>query len=196
MAQLSGAERLAAPCCISEKRATCSSGEDLIATVDDDYYARGGLSAFVDSLGHTSSAFASEHYFSSDVALGNAYRISDVLLPGVRGAGLQIRLIADGYRILVIVIIACYDDNTRARVVQTGAVGYLAKPLREAVLVTNEEGGTRMTLREWLIVVGLTALTCAVICNFKGHRKGYELAQRLAPLRRGRHTTSCTRSCP
>lgn len=47
--------------------------------------------------------------------------------------------------------------------------------------MTNEEGGTRMTWHEWLIVVGLTALACAVICYFKGHRKGYELAQRLAP---------------
>lgn len=73
---------------LSEKRATRSSGEHLIPIVDDDYYARGGLSAFIESLSHTSFAFASENYFSSDVAFRNAYPDLRCLSAGSAGSRL------------------------------------------------------------------------------------------------------------
>lgn len=38
-----------------------------------------------------------------------------------------------------------------------------------------------MSWHEWLIVVGLIGSTSAVVCYFKGCRRGYEIAQRLAP---------------
>ena len=96
---------------ISEKRASRSSGEHPVAITDGDYYARSGLSAFIDFLGLLSSAFAlAERYLSSGIALRKASLISDFDPPWMRRSDLQLRLIADGYRAPDIFVSACCGE--------------------------------------------------------------------------------------
>lgn len=121
-----------------------SSAKRLIAIIDDDHYARDGLSVYIESLGHISAAFATaEEYLSSGVALRNACLISDVHLPGMQGPDLQARLIADGHRIPIIFVTGFYNEEVRARVLKAGALGYLAKPCSESSLIENLEKALR-----------------------------------------------------
>jgi FixJ family two-component response regulator len=135
-AHLSRRESVAARCLISERQALRSSAKNLIAIIDDDHSVRDALSVYLESWGHSTATFATaERYLSSGVAVSNACLISDVQLPGMQGPDLQVRLIADGYRIPIIFITGFYNENTRARVLRAGAIGYLAKPWHEASLI-------------------------------------------------------------
>lgn len=135
-AHLSERASLAAGCLQSERQALGSLRNRLISIIDDDCYARDGLSAYIESLGHVSAPFATaEQYLSSGVVVRNACLISDVQLPGMQGPDLQVRLIAYGYRIPIIFVTGFYNENTRARVLRAGAIGYLAKPWHETSLI-------------------------------------------------------------
>jgi FixJ family two-component response regulator len=56
-------------------------------------------------------------------------------MPGMSGADLQQRLIADGNDIPVIFITACFDEMACARALKAGAYGFLRKPFSEESLV-------------------------------------------------------------
>lgn len=102
---LSGSESIATRCLISERPALRSSSKRLIAIIDDDPYARDGLSAYIESWGHNTATFATaEQYLASGIVVRNACLISDVHLPGMQGPDLQVRLIADRYRIPIIFV--------------------------------------------------------------------------------------------
>jgi FixJ family two-component response regulator len=51
------------------------------------------------------------------------------------GAELQQRLIADGNDTPIIFMSADSDDNTRSRVLNAGAIGFLRKPIDAQILV-------------------------------------------------------------
>ena len=90
---------------------------------------REALERLVGVVGYATSAFATaEEYLFSDLMGDTACLISDVQLPGMTGADLQARLVADGYSIPIIFVTGFFDETVGARVLEAGAVDYLAKP--------------------------------------------------------------------
>jgi FixJ family two-component response regulator len=111
--------------------------QHLIAIIDDDAFARDGMTALVESLGYVSARFAStEEYLASNIVVETACLVLDVHLPGMNGPDLQANLLADGYRIPIIFVTGQFDDRTRAKVSRAGAIAYLAKPCCEKMLVS------------------------------------------------------------
>jgi FixJ family two-component response regulator len=53
------------------------------------------------------------------------------------GAGLQDRLIADGYRTPMIFMTAYFDEKIRAQVMRAGAFGFLSKPFADESLIES-----------------------------------------------------------
>ena len=56
-------------------------------------------------------------------------------MPGMNGADLQDRLIADGHRTPIIFVTAFPDEDVRARVLKAGACGFLTKPFSDESLI-------------------------------------------------------------
>ena len=108
----------------------------MIAIVDDDKAAREALDMLVRSLGYNASTFGSaEDFLKSEKLHDTSCLITDLQMPGLNGIDLQSRLFAQGHRIPVIFITGHPEDNVRARAMNAGAVGFLAKPVRSRHLI-------------------------------------------------------------
>ena len=100
----------------------------LIAIVDDDEYARSGLSVLIESLGYRAATFASaEEFLASSMREDTACLILDVHMPGMNGPDLQAHLIAEGRCPPTVFITGQFDEHVRKRVIKAGAIGYLTK---------------------------------------------------------------------
>lgn len=109
---------------------------ELIAIVDDDGYARAGLRALIESLGHRAATFASaEDYLTSGASQSAACLILDVHLPGMSGPDLQAHLMAAGRCPPTIFATGRFEEHVRKRVIGAGALGYLTKPSSEKALL-------------------------------------------------------------
>ena len=87
-------------------------------------------------MGYAAETFASaEEYLRSNRAADTACLISDIQMPGMNGADLQDRLIADGYRMPIVFVTAFPDERIRARVLRAGACGFLTKPFSDESLI-------------------------------------------------------------
>jgi len=118
----------------------------LIAIVDDNIAVRKALQRFLQSLNHAVSTFeTAEEYLASDLMRDTGCLISDMQLPGISGADLQARLIADGYRIPTVFITGFFSETTRARVLAAGAIDYLTKPCNMKSLMTCIEKAFAMS---------------------------------------------------
>jgi FixJ family two-component response regulator len=107
----------------------------LIAIVDDDQYTRSGLGFLIESLGCSVAMFVSaEDYLAADASENKACLILDVHLPGMSGPDLQAYLIAEGGCPPIIFVTGRFDEDVQKRVIEAGALGYLAKPCNEALL--------------------------------------------------------------
>jgi FixJ family two-component response regulator len=70
----------------------------MISIIDDDEFMLDAVSNLVRSLGYSAAVFSSaEDYLRSDHLRDSACVIADVQMPGMTGADLQDRLIADGH---------------------------------------------------------------------------------------------------
>jgi FixJ family two-component response regulator len=108
----------------------------LISIVDDDEPTRESTKGLVRSLGYQAATFASaEEFLQSDSLDSTACLITDVQMPGLSGIDLQRGLIAQGILMPTIFITAFPEEETRARAMKAGAVGYLSKPCREESLL-------------------------------------------------------------
>lgn len=108
----------------------------LITIVDDDEYARVGLRALIDSLGHRIAAFSSaEEYLASDIGESTSCLILDVHLLRMSGPDLQARLLAGGRCPPTVFVTGRFDEQVRKRVTEAGALGYLTKPCNEKALL-------------------------------------------------------------
>ena len=87
-------------------------------------------------MGYAAETFVSaEEYLQSNRAADTACLISDIQMPGMNGADLQDRLIADGHRMPIIFVTAFPDEKVRARVLKAGALGFLTKPFTDEGLM-------------------------------------------------------------
>jgi FixJ family two-component response regulator len=108
----------------------------LISIVDDDESIRESTKGFVRSLGYEAAAFASaEEFLQSDSVDSTSCLITDVQMPGLSGIELQLGLIAQGVQMPTIFITAFPEEETRARAMKAGALGYLSKPFSEDSLL-------------------------------------------------------------
>jgi len=108
----------------------------LISIVDDDGLVRESTRGLIRSMGYAAEAFASaEDYLRSARVADTACLISDIQMPGMNGADLQDRLLAEGRRTPIIFVTAYPDETIRARVLKAGALGFLTKPFSDASLI-------------------------------------------------------------
>ena len=109
----------------------------LIAVVDDDESVREALTGLLKSLGYRAVSFRSaKDFLQSRRRDGTACLIADVQMPGMTGPELHDRLVASGKPIPTILITAYPDEIVRARALQAGVQGYLAKPFSDGDLLT------------------------------------------------------------
>jgi FixJ family two-component response regulator len=108
----------------------------LIAIVDDDELALGGMRDLVESLGYVAATFTSaEHFLQSAVIAQVTCLITDLQMPGQSGLELQEALRSRGYQMPVILVTAYPNDKDRARALNNGAVEFLSKPFDERWLM-------------------------------------------------------------
>ena len=108
----------------------------VISIIDDDESVREATKSLVRSLGYKAAVFASaEEYLQSDRLDHSSCLITDLHMPGMSGADLQDRLIADGRQIPMIFVTAYYEEKVRDRVLDAGAYGFLRKPFNDESLI-------------------------------------------------------------
>jgi FixJ family two-component response regulator len=108
----------------------------VISIIDDDASVREATATLVRSLGYSTAVFASaEEFLRSGQVWESSCLITDLHMPGMNGADLQDRLIANGHQTPVIVMTAYSEDKVRNRVLDAGAFGFLRKPFDEDSLI-------------------------------------------------------------
>ena len=118
----------------------------VIAIVDDNDSFRYATMSFIRSLGYAVVQFASaEAFLKSDRLQETDCVISDVHMPGMNGVELQGKLIAQGYHLPIIFVTAFPEIKVSAQALAAGAIGFLAKPFNDEMLVAclNEAIGAR-----------------------------------------------------
>lgn len=97
--------------------------------------------SLVAAMGFDTRAFASASAFltsdlrTCDIRSAAACLISDIRMPGMSGLELYRTLLASGRAIPTILVTAYPDDTTKARALEAGIHGYLAKPFDPEVLL-------------------------------------------------------------
>jgi FixJ family two-component response regulator len=110
----------------------------VIAIVDDDNFAREGISSLLLSFEYTASSFASaEEFLASGLVDRTTCLIADVHLPGMSGLQLQKRLNEERRCPPVIFITGYFSETARAQALEAGAVAYFRKPFREGSLIDS-----------------------------------------------------------
>src|SRR5215472_4052233 len=108
----------------------------MISIIDNDEFMLDAVRNLVRSLGYRAAVFSSaEDYLRSDSLRDSACVITDLQMPGMSGADLQDRLIADGLRTPMIFMTAYFDERVQKRVLNSGAFGFLSKPFDDECLI-------------------------------------------------------------
>jgi len=108
----------------------------MISIIDDDAFAREGISGLVQSYGYDVSAFSSAEHFLTFGSLDEVKCVvTDLNMPGLNGLELQRELRDRGCRIPVIFVTAYPDERQKRRALDAGAVGFLSKPFSEQSLL-------------------------------------------------------------
>jgi FixJ family two-component response regulator len=123
----------------------------VISIIDDDASVREAIARLVRSLGHRAAVFSSaEEYLQSGRVGDSDCLITDLNMPGMSGATLQDRLIAEGSRTPIIFMTAYFEEKVSARVLDAGASGFLRKPFEDDSLIecltkalTQSDGGPK-----------------------------------------------------
>jgi two-component system, LuxR family, response regulator FixJ len=110
----------------------------VIAIVDDDNFAREGISSLLLSFGYTASRFASaEEFLASGLVDSTTCLIADVHMPRMSGLELQKRLNEERRCPPIIFLTGYFSERARAQALEAGAVAYFGKPLREGSLIDS-----------------------------------------------------------
>jgi two-component system response regulator FixJ len=108
------------------------------AIIDDDEALRQALAELLEVFGYDCRTFDGAESFLIEHAPGRfAGVVTDLNLMGESGLALQQRLRLAEPALPVIVISAQSDPATRARVLASGAVAYLTKPINDQVLLRH-----------------------------------------------------------
>jgi FixJ family two-component response regulator len=109
----------------------------VIAIVDDNESFRHAIASFIRSLGYAVLQFASaEAFLKSNRLYDTDCLISDVQMPGMNGIELQGKLTAEGHHFPIIFVTAFPGMKARAQALASGAIGFLAKPFSDEILIT------------------------------------------------------------
>jgi FixJ family two-component response regulator len=110
----------------------------VVAIVDDDDLMRAALQGLLKSAGLPTKAFASaEEFLGSGHQHDSACLITDIRMQGLSGLELHARLNGDHCRIPTIFITAHGDAKMRMQAMKAGAIGFLAKPFDDEVLLES-----------------------------------------------------------
>ena len=129
--------------------ATSSQPPRRISIVDDDASIREALKSLMRSVRFDVEAFASaEEFLASERLNDTTCLILDVTLPGMSGFELQRHLNTEGRDIPIVFITAHFDEASRQRALNGGAVDFLSKPVRRDILFgaiqsATEPGATK-----------------------------------------------------
>jgi FixJ family two-component response regulator len=118
----------------------------VIAIVDDNEPFRRATVSFIRSLGYAVLQFASaEAFLKSNRLYDTDCLIRDVQMPGMNGIELQGELIIQGHHFPIIFVTAFPEMKARAQALASGAIGFLAKPFSDEILITclNDALGAR-----------------------------------------------------
>ena len=108
----------------------------MISIIDDDASMRDAARRLIKSLGLNANTFASaEEFLQSDCVRDTSCVITDMQMPGLNGAELQGKLIAQDVNVPMIFVTAFPEDELRRRVLDAGAIGFLSKPFDEEHLI-------------------------------------------------------------
>ncbi|MGA8952925.1 MAG: response regulator, partial [Xanthobacteraceae bacterium] len=108
------------------------ANQRVISIIDDDASVREATARLIRSLGYRAAIFSSaEEYLQSERRRDSSCLITDLNMPGMNGADLQDRLIAEGHRTPMIFMTAYFEEKVRERVLGAGASGFLRKPFDE-----------------------------------------------------------------
>jgi FixJ family two-component response regulator len=101
----------------------------IVVGVEDDFRVRESIESLMESAGYVPRVFSSaEEFLQSGTLAWATCLITDVRMPGMDGIELQRRIRLERPKLPVIFISAHYDDETRQRALDDGAVGFLYKP--------------------------------------------------------------------
>jgi len=118
----------------------------IIAIVDDDEPLREALGSVLKAAGFSIDTFASaEAFLDSPNRQAIACLVLDVRLPGMSGIELQQRLIEAESRLPIIFVTAHGDASLRELVVESGAAGFLNKPVRSEALLKEIRSALQRT---------------------------------------------------
>jgi FixJ family two-component response regulator len=107
-----------------------------IAVVDDDASVRTALRRLLETSRYELQVFKSASELIKDLPRGiPECLITDLQMPIMTGLELQHHLNRSGVRIPTIVMTAFDEPDTREKCIVAGAVAYLLKPIRKAVLI-------------------------------------------------------------
>ena len=108
----------------------------VVAVVDDDTSVRKALSRLLSSAGFVAESYSDGAQFLESLsrAVPNC-AIVDLHMPNMSGLELQTRITAAALHVPVIIITAHDEPTLRARALTAGAIGYLAKPFSDKVLL-------------------------------------------------------------
>jgi FixJ family two-component response regulator len=108
----------------------------IISVIDDDASVRAATHNLLRSHGYTVRTFASAEEFLRSAHLNDtACVIADVQMSVMSGLELLTMMCAQGYRVPFIFITAFPDESVRARALNAGAIGFLAKPFPGPTLI-------------------------------------------------------------
>ncbi len=112
----------------------------IVVGVDDDFRVRESMQSLVESAGYTALMCSSaEEFLQSGALAGTICLVTDVRMPGMDGIELQRRIRIERPQLPVIFISAHFDDDTRQRALDAGAVAFLYKPFDAAELLGTIE---------------------------------------------------------
>lgn len=111
-----------------------------VCIVDDDASVRSGVGNLLKSVGYTTVTFSSgEEFLASPVVDDALCVLLDIRMQGMQGLEVQRQLNAEGRNIPVVFMSAHGDEDTVARALHHGAIGFLRKPFEEDVLLDSIE---------------------------------------------------------
>jgi FixJ family two-component response regulator len=120
---------------------TDGPAKHIVVGVDDDFRVRESIDSLVESAGYDSVVYSSaEEFLQSGTLAQTMCLITDVRMPGMDGIELQHRVRLERPGLPIIFISAHYDDETRQRALNEGAVRFLYKPFDAAELLGVIQG--------------------------------------------------------